>query len=270
METALRFVATGLAAYALIVAAAYFFQRSLMYFPDTSAPQRALAGLGDMQEVTLRTADGIELTSWYKPPAAPELGTVVYFHGNGGNIEGRGFKVRPMLDAGYGVLLVSYRGYGGNGGSPSEEGFYADGRAALDYLAAQGVVAERVALYGESLGAGVAVQMAAERPVKAVVLEAPFTAAADVGAAAYPFLPVRLLIKDRFASIDKIDDIDAPLLLLHGEADRVVSVKLGRALLGAADEPKQGVFFPGAGHENLFDYGAAEPVVEFLGRNFSE
>ena len=266
MDTALRVIATGLAAYGLVLAATYFFQRSLMYFPDSSVPRLAVAGVDDMEEVTLSTGDGLRLLSWYKPPARPSGATVVYFHGNAGNIESRGFKARPLLDAGYGLLLVGYRGYGGNGGRPSEEGFYADGRAALDYLSARGVPTERIVIYGESLGTGVAVQMAFERRVAALVLEAPFTSAADVGAAAYPFLPVRLLLKDRFASIDKIARIEAPLLIVHGEADRVVPVRLGRALLAAAEEPKEGIFVPAAGHENLFDLGAAEVVLDFLSR----
>ena len=266
MDTALRVVATGLAAYAMVVGAAYFFQRSLMYFPDRTVPRLDVAGVTDMREVTLSTADGIELLSWYKPPLAAGGATIVYFHGNGGNIEWRGFKVRPLLDAGYGVLLVGYRGYGGNHGRPSEEGLYRDGRAALDFLTGRGIPGERIVPYGESLGSGVAVQMALERRVGALVLEAPFTSAVDVGAAAYFFLPVRLLIKDRFASVDKIADVEAPLLVVHGEADRVIPVRFGRTLLAAANDPKEGVFIPGAGHNDLFENGAIRAVLDFLDR----
>ena len=268
MDTVLRVLLTGLAAYALVVAAVYFLQRSLMYFPDSSPPRLDLAGVSDMRDVTLVTADGLELLSWFRAPAAMDGATVVYFHGNAGNIEGRGFKVRPLLDAGYGLLLVGYRGYGGNGGRPSEEGLYGDGRAALDVLMARGVPEERIALYGESLGAAVAVQMALERRVGAVVLEAPFTSATDVGAHHYPFLPVRFLIKDRLASVDKITDIGDPLLIIHGEADRTVPVKMGRALLAAASEPKEGVFIPEGGHDDLFAFGSTEVVLDFLDRRF--
>ncbi len=120
-------------------------------------------------------------------------------------------------------------------------------------------------LYGESLGSGVAVQLATETAVAGLVLEAPFTSAADVGAAAYPFLPVRLLIKDRFASIDKIADVGAPLLVIHGEADRVVPARFGRTLFEAAPEPKTGVFIPQGNHDNLYALGAADHVLAFLG-----
>ncbi|MCZ6524750.1 MAG: alpha/beta hydrolase [Alphaproteobacteria bacterium] len=274
METALGIAVTMIAVYALLVAAMYLFQRAVMYFPNRASPRLNFAGLDDMEEVRLDTADGLSLLSWYKPAATATAtgggATLVYFHGNAGNIGDRGTKVRPLLDAGHGVLLVGYRGYGGNPGRPHEAGFYQDGRAALAFLAGRGVADERIVLYGESLGGGVAVQMASERRLGAVVLEAPFTSAGDVGAAAYPILPVRLLIKDRFASVDKIAAIGAPLLIVHGEADRTVPTRLGRALLEAAQEPKQGVFLPGADHNDVFEHGGAAVVLDFLERTFRD
>ena len=262
----LSILATGAAGYALAVGFIFFTQDRLMYHPDPSLRGRAEAGVGDMAEIALRTADGLELVSWYKPPAAEGGITIVYFHGNAGNISWVGSQTRQLLDAGHGVLLAEYRGYGGNPGTPSEEGFYADGRAALDFLAAREVPAARIVLYGESLGTGVAVQLALERRVGAVVLEAPFTSAVDVGADIYPFLPVRLLARDRFDSIAKIAAIGAPLLVLHGEADKVVPVRFGRALLAAARQPKEGVFVPGAGHADLYQHGGAGIVLDFLAR----
>lgn len=266
----LSLLATGAAGYALAVGFIFFTQDKLMYHPDPTLRGRAEAGVEDMAEVTLRTADGLQLVSWYKPPAAESGVTIVYFHGNGGNISWAGWKARPLLDAGHGVLLVEYRGYGGNPGTPSEEGFYADGRAALDFLAARRVPAARIVLYGESLGTGVAVQMAFERRVGAVVLESPFTSAVDLGAEIYPFLPVRLLARDRFDSVSKIAAIGAPLLLLHGEADGVIPVRFGRALLAAARRPKEGVFVPGAGHSDLFRHGGVGIVLDFLARRLGE
>ena len=199
--------------------------------------------------------------------AAP---TIAYFHGNAGNIADRGFKVRPFLDAGLGVLLVGYRGYGGNPGAPSEAGLFADGRAALDFLAGQGVPANRIVVFGESLGSGVAVLLASERRLGAVVLEAPFTSAADAGQRAYPFLPVRRLIRDRFDSLSRIGAIGAPLLIVHGECDRVVPADQGRRLLAAAAEPKEGVFLPEAGHNDAFEHGSVRLALEFLNRVYAE
>ena len=162
------------------------------------------------------------------------------------------------------MLLVSYRGYGGSGGSPTEAGLYADGRAALAFLEAEGVRSDHVVLFGESLGAAIAIHVAGEAPVGAIVLEAPFTSAVDVGRAAYPFLPVAWLLKDRYLSIDKIAAIEAPLLIVHGEADRTVPVTHGRRLLEAATPPKQGMFLPGAGHNDLPAHGSSEAALEFL------
>jgi len=264
MENAwLRNLLYILAAYGAVVAIMYGMQRSLMYFPDRSTPDRGGAGVPEMQQVTLHTADGLELAAWYRA-AGEGRKTIVYFHGNGGNIAGRGYKVKPYLNAGYGVMLVEYRGYGGNPSSPDEAGLYADGRAALDWLEAGGVPPEHTVLYGESLGSGVAVQLAGERPPAALVLEAPFTSASDVAAASYWFLPVRLLIKDRFDSIAKIGDVQAPLLLVHGERDRVVPVRFGRRLFDAANEPKKAVFLPDGHHNDLPDHGLIPEVLAFL------
>ncbi len=255
--------------YVVFVAALYVFQRNIMYFPDSSVPSTVHSGVPEMQPVTLETEDGLKLLAWYR--AAEGKPVLVYFHGNAGNIGARGFKVRPYLDAGFGVLLVSYRGYGGNRGSPTEEGLYADGRAALDFLKARGVAPERTVLYGESLGTGIAVQLASElapeNPVAALVLEAPLTSVGDVAAHHYPFVPgARLLVKDHFDSAAKIARINAPVLIIHGERDRTIPVKFGRMLFEAAAEPKESRWLARGDHNDLYDFGAAQVVVEFLNR----
>lgn len=266
------FVSVVAVAYVSLVAALFLFQRHLLYFPDTSVSTPALSGLGEMKTVTLRTADGLDLRSWYRPAPAGRA-TVVFFHGNAGDISGRGFKVRPYLDGGYGLLLVEYRGYGGNPGKPSEEGLYADGRAALDFLAAEGVRPGLTVLYGESLGSGVAVrmafEMAAKTPVGAVVLEAPYTSITDVAAYHYPYVPVRLLVKDEFDSASRIAAINCPLFIIHGESDRTVHTKFGRRLFDLASQPKESRWVPGAGHNALYDFGAADFVIDFLNRRFA-
>jgi fermentation-respiration switch protein FrsA (DUF1100 family) len=267
METIFRAFLYVVVGYALFVTVIYFFQRSLMYFPDTGHPDRTAAGVPDMEELRLATADGLELLSWYKPPAISGGATIVYFQGNGGNIDLRGGKARTLIDAGYGVLLVGYRGYGGNAGRPDEQGLYKDGRAAVLFLRERGIGLERIVLYGESLGSGVAVQLAAEQRMGALILEAPFISAARVGSDAYPFLPVSLLIKDRFDNIDKIRNIKAPVLVLHGRADRVVGFHHGAAILEAANEPKESFFPRGVDHVDMFAYGAAPVVLGFLDRH---
>jgi len=256
------FAVAGLG-YLILVGTMFAAQRRMMYFPDTDLPDPVQAGVADMAPIRLETADGLTLTSWYRPAQGPNRVTLVYFHGNAGHIGGRGDKVRPYLNAGHGVLLVGYRGYGGNPGTPTEDGLYADGRAALTFLTEQGIETG-IVLYGESLGTGVAVRMASEHHVAAVVLEAPYTSIADVAAAAYRFVPVRLLLRDRFDSLSRVTAIGAPLYLLHGEQDTTIPVHFGRRLFAAAAEPKQARFFAGAGHTDLYEHGGAEAVLGFI------
>jgi len=251
-------------AYAIVAGLMFALQRRLIYLPDRSLPSPAEAGVPEMAAVVYATADALSLTGWLAAPPSPRQPLLVYFHGNAGNIADRAEKVRPFLDAGFGVLLAGYRGYGGNPGRPSEAGLLADGRAALDHLAEGGFAPDRTVLYGESLGSGIAVALAAERRFGALVLEAPFTSIVDVAAGAYPWLPVRLAMIDRFDSLARIKSVGAPKLILHGELDRTVPVRLGRRLLDHADEPKSGRFFPHAGHTDLHDHGAVADVLVFL------
>lgn len=253
----------GALVYLGLLSGMYAFQRSFLYFPSAVTPDPADHGAEDLDVVRYRAADGQELAGWYRA-AAPGHATLVYFHGNAGHLGDRGFKVRPYVDAGYGLLLAGYRGYGGNPGRPTEEGLYADARAAMDWLAGQGVAASRIVLYGESLGTGVAVQAATEYPVAGVVLEAPFSSTVDVGQARFPILPVRWLMHDRYDSRAKIADVDAPVLILHGERDLTVPVRFGRRLYEAAEEPREFAHFPLAGHNDLYDHGAVERVLAFL------
>lgn len=264
------FILTAIALYGAVVGGLYLFQRQLMYFPDRGEPNAVEAGVPEMEARRLATSDGLSLLAWYRAPASPAGPVLVFFHGNAGNIGDRGWKVRPFLEAGFGVLLVSYRGYGGNEGRPTEEGLYADGRAALDFLMEQKVRPERIVVYGESLGSAVAVQVASERRLGAVVLEAPFTSTADLAAHHYPWMPARWLVRDRFDSASKISGIGAPLLVLHGERDRTVPVRYGRRLLDAAAEPKEGRFYPHGGHNDLGDFGTAEAVIDFIRRHLPE
>ncbi len=266
MEWVAKILGGAVVGYALLLGGCYALQRSLMYFPSAELPSPAAAGVPEMAAVRLATDDGLALVSWYAAARLPGAPTIAYFHGNAGNIADRAYKVRPMLDAGLGVLLVGYRAYGGNPGTPSEAGLFADGRAALDFLDTQGVLAERIVVFGESLGSGVAVYLASQRRLGAVILEAPFTSAADAGQRAYPFLPVRRLIRDRFDSLSRIETIGAPLLIVHGERDRIVPVDLGRRLLAAAAEPKEGVFLPEAGHNDTFEHGSIAIAMDFLNR----
>lgn len=262
-------IAVVVGVYTALVGALYLIQRELIYHPGHAMRSPAAAGIAEMRAVKVTAADGITLVSWYSP-ARDGKPTIVYFQGNAGNISDRAYKARPFLDAGFGLLLAGYRGYGGNPGSPTEQGLYADGRAQLAFLAGEGVGPTKWVLYGESLGCGIAAQLAMEQaakmPVAAVVLESPFTSMGDAAATHYPFVPARTLVKDRFDTIDKIRLIRAPLLVTHGEDDNVVPIAHGKLVFEAAAAPKESYWVAGAGHVDLYDHGAAAKVVDFLGR----
>jgi uncharacterized protein len=256
-------IGSALAAYGVLVGGLYVFQRHLLYLPGAARPELGdLTTLG-VREVALTTADGLSLLSWYVPPC--DLHPVIaYFHGNGGHIGYRADRLRWFARNGYGVLMAEYRGYGGNPGTPSEAGLVADGAAALDFLAAEGIAPRRVVIYGESLGSGVAVPLAAQREVASLILEAPFTSVADVAQHHYSFMPAAALVRDRFDSLARIGDVKAPILVLHGERDRVVPPRFGRALFDAAPEPKELWLSREAGHEDLVRFGAFKAVLDFL------
>jgi uncharacterized protein len=237
--------------YLLVCAAMYMFQRDLQYFPTRTAPAPQSLGLTGVQAHRLTTSDGQEVDMWYAP-AAPGRPTILFFHGNAGEMADRAPRLAAYQAAGYGAAFVSYRGYGGSTGTPSEAGFLQDARAAYYWLLAHDVPSAQIIVIGESLGTGVAVQLAATVPVGAVVLEAPYSAAVDIAAGLYPFLPVRLLMQDQFRSIDHIALVTAPLLILHGTDDRVIPVASGQVLFDAANAPKTLVTLPGAGHDALF------------------
>ena len=243
------------------------FQRSLTYFPDTTRPTPAESDVPELEPVTLETGDGLSLLAWHAPPRATGAPSLVYFHGNAGHIGMRGFKVRAYLNAGLGVLLTTWRGYSGNPGTPTEDGLYADGRAARAFLRARGCGDAQQILYGESLGTGVAVHLARESSPAALVLEAPYSSVVDIASGRFPLLPVGPLIADRFDSAAKIGKVAAPVLIVHGERDRTIPVRLARKLFRRAREPKEGVFIPEADHADLPDFGLPTYALEFLARH---
>ena len=252
----------------LIVGLMFFGQRSLLYHPDSIPPDAARLRAAAFQPLPVRTEDGLELIAWHRP-AADGRATVILFHGNAGNLGDRLFLGEPLAARGFGLVLAPYRGYGGAPGKPTEPGLVQDGRATLTALESREVARRNIVLWGESLGGGVATTLAAEaaaagRPLRAVVLQAPFTSVFERAAELYPFVPARWLVLDRFDNLGRIAALGAPLLIVHGEADSVVPAAHGRRLLEAAREPKSAVFIPGADHNNLDAFGLTERIAAFL------
>jgi fermentation-respiration switch protein FrsA (DUF1100 family) len=250
-----------LAGYAAIVGLLFLSQRALLFPARQDRPAPAAMGVPEMQVISLRTRDGLDLVGWFHPAPAYRY-TVLSFHGNGDFIGAHALLARRLIDAGHGVLLVSYRGYSGNPGSPSEAGLYDDGRAAMAFLEARN---EAVVLHGFSLGAAVAVRMAVEHRVHGVILEAPFTAAADIAASAYPFVPVRWLMRDPFDTLPNLGAIRVPVLVIHGTRDEVVPAAQSDRVYDAIAAPKQRVVIDGAGHNDLWRRGGdGHAALDFL------
>jgi fermentation-respiration switch protein FrsA (DUF1100 family) len=249
--------------YGLVVAATYALQRRLIYFPETARIAPAAVGLSDVEERELATPDGETVLAWYGP-ARPGFPTLLYFHGNAGSFEFRQERIRRYMARGFGMYMMTYRGYGGSTGSPSERANVADALLAYDALVAEGVRAEDIIVYGESLGSGIAVQVAAAKPVGGVILDAPYTSLVDAAAVHYPYLPARLLMTDRYDTMAHIGRVTAPLLVLHGERDEVVPVSMGRAVFEAANEPKDLRTFAEAGHSDHWNFGSYEAAYAWL------
>ncbi|MGH6799191.1 MAG: alpha/beta hydrolase [Roseiarcus sp.] len=234
------------ALYGLVIVGLYAGQRRIQYRPNSAEAAPSAVGLG-AETLRLATQDGETLMAWRIPPR-PGRPLILYFHGNAGGLELRADRFRAMADAGMGLLAIEYRGYAGSTGAPSERGLLLDGEAA--YLAAieSGVTPGRIVAMGESLGTGVAVAVASRHKVGALVLDSPFSSIADVAAATYWFVPVRALLSDPFRSDLRIASVEAPKLMVHGTADRVVPIRFGEKLFALANPPKEFWRVDGAGH----------------------
>jgi len=245
----LKWLIAPVVVYGAFVALVYVAQRLLQYFPERRRTAPSAIGLANAEEVVLDTADGEHVIVWHVPPRNGQP-VFVYFHGNGGSLRWREERFRDLIDDGSGLVALSYRGYGGSSGRPTEKGLIEDAKATYAFAVAR-YPAGRLVLWGESLGSALAIALAADNRVGCLVLEAPFTSAVDVGAQHYWFVPVRLLMRDQFRSDLCIGKVRAPVLVVHGENDTIVPIGLGERLYGLVRMPKRFVRVAGGGHNDL-------------------
>jgi fermentation-respiration switch protein FrsA (DUF1100 family) len=246
---------------ALVVAVLWAFQRQLVYLPGRGPVPPAAAVLPGARDVVLETEDGLELGAWYLPADAAQAPAVLVASGNGGSRDLRAPLARALAEQGLSVLLFDYRGYGGNPGSPSEQGLARDVRAARRYLLDVAAVPDDRLLYlGESLGAAVVAELAAEHPPAGLVLRSPFEDLAAVGSLHYPLLPVRALLRDRYPVAQLVGEVDAPTTVVYGTADAIVPAQQSRRVAAAAARLHRLVAVPGADHNDPV-LVAGEPVV---------
>ncbi len=242
----------------LIAALLFLLQRRILYLPDRNVPDPAGAGIADVRQMSVTTPDGLALLAWYLPPIATDGRVVLYLHGNAANIGHRAYRLGPFQRLGWGVLLLEYRGYGGNPGQPTEAGLIIDAQSGLAALREMGFPLSAILLWGESLGTGPAVQLAQQHAVGAVLLESPYTSIADIARSRYRMFPVDWLLLDRFDSLRRIGSVQAPVLVMHGAHDSIIPTAMGRAIYAAAPDPKRLWIAPHAGHLDMVEAGALE------------
>jgi len=258
----------------IILASIYLFACTYMYmaqesliFKPTNETESVESVFPGASEFFISTPQGNNLQTWYKPAKAGKE-TLIYLHGNAGNLSTRGRLIDILSNDDRGLLIFSWGGFGQSSGKPSETGFYTDARAVFDWLAKeQNLNSTDLILYGESLGTGVAVQLATERDFKGVMLAAPYTSIAQMAAEDYPWLPVNLLLKHRFDSIDKIQQVDVPVVIMHSTDDDTIPYEQGVRLFEAATEPKRFMGFEDREHTRFRSEDIAQAIKWVLARN---
>jgi len=263
MKIMLYIVLIPAVAYLLLVASIYGFQRHLMYHTDTDILPPEQYNLHGFSEHFVGTPDGQTIQFWYHP-AATGFPTILYYHGNAFTLGDRADIFSTLTDKGFGLLALSYRGYGKSTGSPTEQGLYIDARTAINYLTdTLNIPLNQTILYGESLGTGVAVQIATEYNVAGLVLQSPYTSVEARAKEIYYYVPVEALIIDKYYTINKISHVKAPLLLFHGELDNVIPIEHGKTVFAAATSPKDAIYFPSVGHNDFDNNVISDHVLHF-------
>ncbi len=251
MSAYLRLPLILLVLYVAAGALLFTFQKSFIYVPTVGAEPPSDLGLDDVRVSHLRTADGEKIELW-SAAAAPGRPTVAFFHGNAGNLTHRAATLRMFRDKGYGFVAIEYRGFGNSTGTPSEQALYEDGRLVLDTIVDDmRIPASSVILYGESLGTGIATKLAVERQVAGLVLQSPYTSVADAAKRQFFWLPVDLLLTERFSNIDKIDQVQEPVLILHGVEDSLFPVSMAKEIEAKATSRVSAAYFADVGHNDL-------------------
>ena len=259
----LNFIQIIILVYFLILIFLYFYQRNLMYHPSENNYSNDQLTI-QIEKVRVNTEDGIELLGWYHKKDIDRYKTILYFHGNAGSLENRIHKLNHFKEMDVNFLIIAWRGFSGNKGKPSEKGLYEDGRSAINWLLKKGVNEENIIIYGESLGTGVATHLSQNRKFAGIVLETPFTSMVDAAKKFYPYIPVSLLLKDKFNNKDKIKNVIVPVLIMHGESDQIIPFFMGKKIYEVANEPKYSYFTKHDNHMMEYDENLVKALNSFL------
>jgi fermentation-respiration switch protein FrsA (DUF1100 family) len=241
----------------------YLFQRNLLYHPTENnySGDKLLVAI---EKVKIKTQDNIELISWYHNKNIDNYKTILFFHGNAGSLENRIHKINHFKNMKINFLLVSWRGFNGNKGKPTEEGLYEDARSAVRWLKSKGINENNIIIYGESLGTGVAIEISQNKNFAGIILESPFTSMIDAAKNIYPYLPVQLLLKDKYESNLKIKNIDIPILIMHGKVDNLVPFRMGKEMYELANKPKYYYFSDYDNHMMEYNEKLLNKLKDFI------
>ena len=249
--------------YLFILIFTYFFQRNLLYHPGENNY------FGDklivsIERVQIKTKDNLKLLSWYHRKNLDEYKTILFLHGNAGSLENRIHKINHFKNMNVNFLIIAWRGFSGNDGKPTEKGLYEDASSAITWLKSQGIKESNIIIYGESLGTGVATEIAQNKNFAGIILESPFTSMIDAGKDKYPYLPVRLLLKDKYESDKKMKNINIPVLIMHGKVDDIVPFHMGEKMYKLANQPKYSYFSKYDDHMMEYNENLIKSVKIFI------
>jgi len=250
-------------AYFFVLVFTYVFQRNLLYHPSENNY------FGDklivnVEKIKIKTKDNIELLSWYHRKNLNDYKTILFLHGNAGSLENRIHKINHFNNMKVNFLILAWRGFSGNKGKPTEKGLYEDAKSAVAWLKSKGVKENNIIIYGESLGTGVATEIAQNKNFAGIILESPFTSMIDAGKDKYPYLPVRLLLKDKYESNKKLRNINSPILIMHGKVDNIVPFHMGKKMYELANEPKYSYFSEYDDHMMEYNQNLLKALKDFI------
>jgi uncharacterized protein len=249
--------------YLILLVFLYFYQRSLLYHPNENNYS------GDnltvkVEKVKVQTSDNLKLNGWFHKKNLSDYKTIIYFHGNAGTLDNRIHKLNHFKDIDVNFLIIAWRGFSGNEGKPTEDGLYIDGKSAVNWVLEQGIKEENIVLYGESLGTGITLEIAQNKNFAGVILETPFTSMVDAAKNFYPYIPVNLLLKDRYENEKKVRSINIPIMIMHGEKDTIVPFSMGKKIFEIANEPKYSYFTKYDNHMMEYDENLVLALKSFL------
>ena len=252
-------------AYLVLLVFIYFYQRNLLYHPSENNYQNDKIQFS-YDEIFIKVDEKIKLKSWIINKNLKKFKTLVFFHGNAGELSNRIYKLNELNKLDINVLLISWRGFSGNEGSPTEDNLYKDAEAAIQWLNNKEVENNRIILYGESLGTGVAVEIGKKNNFNSIILESPFTSMENAAKIYYPYLPVKLLLKDKYDSLKKIKTIKTPILIMHGKKDDIVPFSMGKELFEKANNPKHSYFTTDDDHMMEFNDQIITNIKNFINK----